>query len=64
MPKHGDRRATQRWAKIGPPLRGCPERPRGSVATLARATGPRRAPRLATKPLRAITVAQPNVIWL
>jgi hypothetical protein len=64
MLSHSDRRATLRWAKSDPPQGGCPERPRGSVATLARATSPRRAPRLATKPLRAITVAQPNVIWL
>ena len=64
MLKHSDRRATRRWAKSGPPLRGCPERPRGSVAKLARATSPRCAPRLATDPLRAITVEQPHVIWL
>lgn len=60
MPPHSDRRETQRWAKSGPPLRGCPERPRGSVATLARATGPRRAPRLATDPFRAITAYPPQ----
>ncbi len=64
MPEHSDRRVTKRWAKSGPPRSGCPERPRGSVATLARATSPRCAPRLATEPLRAITVAQPYVIWL
>mgnify|MGYP006952612268 CR=1 FL=1 len=64
MLKHSDRRATRRWTEIGPLLRGCPERPRGSVATLARATSPRFAPRLATDPLRAITAVPPHGIWL
>ena len=64
MLKHSDRQATRRWAKIGPPLRGCPEWPRGSVATLARATSPSCAPRLATTPLRAIRVVLPTDIWL
>lgn len=64
MLKHSDRQATLRWANIGPPLRGCPKRPRGSVVTLARATSPRRTSRLATNPLRAIMAVSPDGIWL
>jgi hypothetical protein len=64
MPTHSDRRSTLRWAKIGPPRRGCPEQPRGSVAAFAGAMSPCRVPRLATGPLRAIKAKQPNVIWL
>ena len=64
MSTYSDRRVTQRWAKGGPPRSGCPERLRGSVAALARATSPRCAPRLATDPLRAITTVQPQDIWL
>ena len=64
MPKHRDRRATKRWAEMDPPLRGCQERPRGIVATLARATSRRCTPRLPKKPLLAIPAAQPKVSWL
>jgi len=64
MLKHRDRRATQRWSKIDPPLSGCVECPHGSVAKLALATSQRCAPRLPTGPLNAITILQPYVIWL
>ena len=64
MLAYRDRRATLRWAKSGPPLRGCPVKSRGSVTALARATSPRCTLLLPTKLHRAITVMQPNVIWL
>jgi len=40
MLAHCARRLTLRWAKIGPPRRGCHDRPRGSVAAFARANQP------------------------
>ncbi len=40
MLAHRDRRTTQRWAKIGPPLRGRVSSPSGFVATLTGATSP------------------------
>jgi len=56
MPSHCDRRETLRWTKIGPPRRGCPEKPRGSVAALARGKpSPHCALLLATGLFRAIT---------
>jgi hypothetical protein len=63
MSIHSDRRVTQQWAKKGPPLRGYPEQPRGSVTTLARTTSPRCAPFLATEPLRVITAHQSYGVW-
>jgi hypothetical protein len=35
MPKHSERGETPRWAKIGPPLRGCVRKPAGFVMPLA-----------------------------
>ncbi len=64
MLAYGDRRRTLRWAKIGAPRRGCPEQPRGSVASLAVAPGPGCAPRLPMELLRSIAVMQSSVIWL
>ena len=50
--------------KIGPPLRGCAVQSRGSVASLAGATGPCRTPRLATGLRSVIKVDQCHVITL
>lgn len=55
---------TRQWAKIGPPRRGCPVQPRGSVATLVRATSPAFGLLLPTGLHRAITVDQSYVIRL
>ena len=46
--------ATQPWPKLGPPLRGRPEKGAGYVATLVRATSPPFTPLLAGALLRAI----------
>ncbi|MBQ0771290.1 MAG: hypothetical protein ACI9KA_001193 [Parasphingorhabdus sp.] len=48
MPKHCDRRATLRWAKLGPPPQGRVGKPAGGVAALAWATSPRCTPLLAS----------------
>ncbi|CAH0495175.1 hypothetical protein NVSP9465_00180 [Novosphingobium sp. CECT 9465] len=64
MSSHRDRRVTQHWAKIGPPLRGCSVRLAARVTSLARATSPRCTTLLGSEPHRAITVGQSYVIWL
>jgi hypothetical protein len=49
MLKHSDRRLTQRWAKIGPPLWDRIRKPAGFVAALARGPkGPRCGPLLSS----------------
>ena len=55
MLSHRDRRGTQPWPKIRPPLRGRPEKAAGYVGLLVRATSPARTARLAGGLLRAIT---------
>ena len=40
MLAHRDRRGTRPWPKIGPPLRGRPEKAAGYVGRLVRATSP------------------------
>lgn len=64
MPGHSDRRGTPPWAKIGPPRRSCSVQSARSVASLAGATSPCRAPRLTSGLHRAITVMFPYAIWL
>jgi hypothetical protein len=54
MLTHRDRRGTQPWPKIRPPLRGRPEKAAGYVGPLVRATRPACAFLLAGSLLRAI----------
>ncbi len=59
MLTHSERRATPRWAKIGPPLRGRVRKPAGFVVTLARGPkGPRCAPLLSSGLPDAIRVTR------
>ncbi len=48
MLKHGDRRSTWLWAKIGPPRWVRDKKPAGFVAALAGATSPCCAPLLSS----------------
>jgi len=54
MLSHRDRRGTQPWPKIRPPLRGRPEKAAGFVGRLVRATSPACTALLAGGLLRAI----------
>ena len=64
MPMHSDRRETRKWAKSGPPRRGCRWKPHGCVVSLARVPDQHCATLLAEKLPATITVGQSHVIWL
>ena len=55
MLEHRDRRETQSWRKIRPPLWGRPEKAAGCVGRLVRATSPACTALLSGDLLRAIT---------